>query len=836
MLSYDFKKIESKWQTHWKKKKTFRTCYNFSKKKFYCLDMFPYPSSEGLHVGHIEGYTASDIINRFKRMQGYNVLHPFGWDSFGLPAEQYALKTGKNPKEFTYENIAKFKKQIESLGKGIDWDKELATSDMDFYKWTQWIFKKLYKKKLAFLKDIEVNFCPKLGTVLANEEIIQDEKGLFSERGHFPVIKKKMKQWVLKISDYFERLLTDLNILDWKNEIKEIQKKWIGKKKGFIFKFPLIKQKNKKNIFLEVFTTKPSTIFGVNAIILAPEHHIIPKLTKKENINIVNEYLKITKNKSNLERQINKKKTGVFTGNYVYNPFNKQKIPVWISDYVLNYYGTGAIMCVPSCDQKDFEFSKKFNLKFVNILKKIQDKNLISDEKRINLENPKKIFLTNSFFLDNLNFIEAEKKIIELSKKNKKGYVYYTYKMHDWIFSRQRYWGEPFPVFYDENNKIFLEQDKNLPLKLPKLKKIEISGDGESPLSKAYDWLYFQKKGKKYKRDTNTMPQVAGSSWYYIGYILKNHSGMIPLNSKEAQKKINYFLPVDLYIGGKEHAVGHLLYSRFWHKFLYDLGLVPNKEPFKKLINQGMILGKDNLKMSKSKNNGVDASLILNKYGADVLRTYIMFLGPLEENKIWTENGLKGIQRFINRVYKIFPNYIIKEEEFEPLNKIMNDTIKIVTEYYDKLKFNKIISQLMIFINQVYKLKKIGQKQIIFFLQLLNPIAPHITEELNQIFFPKNKELVYSDWPSYKEFVFDNIKQKIIVQIDNKFKNIIFVDKNELENVVLKKSLEDVKICSFIKNKPILKVIYVKNKFINLLTEIDKKENIKKIGKNDEKI
>ncbi|RAM57791.1 leucyl-tRNA synthetase [Candidatus Phytoplasma oryzae] len=833
MLIYNFKKIESKWQEYWKKKKTFQTNDDFSKKKFYCLDMFPYPSSEGLHVGHIKGYTASDIISRFKRMQGYNVLHPFGWDSFGLPAEQYALTTGKNPQKFTYENIYKFKKQIESLGKGIDWSKELATSDEYFYQWTQWIFKKLYEKGLAFIQDVEVNFCKKLGTVLANEEIIQNDEGIFSERGHFPVVKKKMKQWVLKITDYADRLLDDLNILDWKSEIKEIQRKWIGKKEGFIFEFPILLDKYEKkndnnnyNKFIKVFTTKPSTIFGINAVILSPEHPLVLFVTSQENKIQVKNYLKKTVRKSVLERQINKEKTGVFTGSYVLHPFNNEKIPIWISDYVLMHFGTGAVMCVPSCDMRDFDFSIKMNLKLVNILKNDNLIHFLKKEKKdyFNKANDfRNSILINSSFLNGLTLAEAERKIIKFSKIKKNGYIYSTYQMHDWVFSRQRYWGEPFPVFYDENDNVYLEKDEDLPLKLPFLDKIEISGDGKSPLSKAFFWLYFEKDGKKYKRDSNTMPQVAGSSWYYIGYILKNYLGIIPLNTEEAKKKLDYFLPVDIYIGGKEHTVGHLLYSRFWHKFLYDLGLVSTKEPFKKLVNQGMILGKDNLKMSKSKKNSINASLVLDKYGADVLRMYIMFLGPLEDDKIWTENGLKGIQRFLNRIYKIFSLSYISEVDFLPLNSILYQTVQKVTNYYDILKFNKVISELMIFVNKVYKWKKISNKQMKIFLQLLNPISPHITEELNFYFLANKEVLVNSRWPYNSTYELSNLnsnKTKIIVQVDGKFKINLFIDKNEKKSVLLKKILDNDKINLLMKDREIIKVIYVQNKLFNLVTKL----------------
>lgn len=816
MLIYDFRKIELKWQIHWKKNKIFKTSYDFCKKKFYCLDMFPYPSSSGLHVGHIEGYTASDIVNRFKRMQGYNVLHPFGWDSFGLPSEQYALKTGKNPKYFTYENINNFKKQIQMLGKGVDWDKELSTSDPSFYSWTQWIFKKLYEKKIAVLKDVEVNFCPALGTVLSNDEIVVTEKGIFSERGNYPIVKKQMKQWVLKITHFLDRLLKDLNLLDWPSQLKDIQTNWIGKKKGFIFSFFVLSD---KNYVLEVFTTKPSTIFGVSALVLSPEHPLINDLTKTDFVEGVNLYLDQTKQKTELNRHMNKDKTGVFIGSYAIHPFTKKKIPIWVSDYVLPYYGTGVVMSVPFCDERDFAFAKKHNLEIIPICKPSDTTN-DADCLKNNLKNFHLIsetdILTNSSFLNGFAFEEANDKIMDISEKNNLGRIYFTYQMRDWIFSRQRYWGEPFPVYYDENQNVYLEDDKSLPLELPLIDQIKVSGDGQSPLSKIISWLYFEKDGKKYKRDSNTMPQTAGSSWYYIGYILKNSLGMDVLNSPESKKILDYFLPVDLYIGGKEHAVGHLLYARFWYKFLYDLGIVSTLEPFKKIVNQGMILGQDNLKMSKSKNNSVHASSVLEKYGADVTRLYIMFLGPLEDDKAWCEDGFKGIQRFLNRVYNMFSLFLV-DEECPNLEPLLNRTIKVVTEDYEKLKFNKVISQLMIFTNYVYKEKKINSNQIRILLQLLNPLAPHLTEELNVMFLKCNEELVYSCWPSYKEISFLDEQIEIVIQINGQFKTKFFILKDEEQETVLQKTLKNSKINFLIKDRSILKVVYIKNKLLNLV-------------------
>ncbi|MBP3059424.1 leucine--tRNA ligase [Texas Phoenix palm phytoplasma] len=833
MLIYDFKKIESKWQFHWKNNKIFKTKFDLNKKKFYCLDMFPYPSSSGLHVGHIEGYTASDIVNRVKRMQGYSVFHPFGFDSFGLPAEQYALKTGNNPREFTYENIENFKKQIELLGKGVDWETEIATSDPYFYKWTQWIFKKFYEHKIAVLKDVEVNFCKELGTVLANEEVIKTSEGFVSERGNFPVFRKKMKQWVLKINNYVEPLLEELENLDWPSQIKEIQKNWIGKQEGFIFNFEI---DDSDGIYLSVFTTKPNTIFGVNALILAPEHYLIKNIVTKEFSFSVNEYINQIARKSDLERSINYEKTGVFTGCYAINPFNRKKIPIWISDYVLSHVGTGAIMSVPFCDKRDFLFSQKYNLEIIRIFenKKIKNKNnskqisnyLVNYEKEKDnfCESLDEGFFINSEFLNGLNNEEAHKKIIEIASKKKFFFKNITYQIHDILFSRQRYWGEPFPLRYDRDNNIYLENDEFLPIELPFLEKIEVSGDGTSPLSKVTSWLYFKENGINYKRDSNTMPQFAGSSWYYIAYILKKFSlnCVSDLKSIKAKKLLDYFLPVDLYIGGKEHSVGHLIYARFWHKFLFDLGIVSCKEPFQKLVNQGMILGHDKLKMSKSKNNSVNATLVLEKYGSDVIRLYIMFLGPLEDDKIWNENGIKGIQRFLNKVYKVCFNFVSDKENLH-LSSELQKTICLVTEYYEKLKFNKVISQLMIFINKVFCYEQISHEQIRIFLQLLNPIAPHLTEELNQKVLNNKEELVFSEWPSFlkEKFNFSLSKEnkEIIIQINGKFKTKLYFDTNNInKETILKEALKNDKILNYIKKeKEIKKVIYISNKLLNLV-------------------
>ncbi|CAM11439.1 Leucyl-tRNA synthetase [Candidatus Phytoplasma australiense] len=809
-LNYDFKKIEEHWQDYWKKHEIFKTKINKDQKKFYCLDMFPYPSSEGLHVGHIEGYAATDIVSRFKRMQQYNVFHPFGWDSFGLPAEQYALKTGKNPRNFTYENIQKFKIQIQRLGKSVDWEKELATSDPYFYKWTQWIFKKLYEKNLAVLQNVEVYFCPALGTVLANEEVISNDKGLFSERGNHPVIKKQMKQWVLKITDYAERLLADLDLVDWPQNVKDMQINWIGKSQGAVVSFPVFQQKNT----LKVFTTRPYTLFGVTFLVIAPEHELLSQITTLKQQEEVLDYLECTKQKKTLERNINKDKSGVFTGSYAINPCNGEKIPIWVDDYVLPHFGTGILMGVPCHDQRDFEFAQKHHLKMIQVVKP----NPITDSSQ---KNPLEVFegdgiIVNSDFLNGLDNNQAQTKMMQFLKEKKLAYPHYTYKLHDWVFSRQRYWGEPLSIFYDENNNIHTMDDDSLPLELPVLDKIQPSGTGESPLSKASSWLYFEKDGKKYRRDSNTMPQLAGSSWYYIAYVLKNISGITPLNTSEAKELLDYYLPVDLYIGGTEHAVGHLLYARFWHKFLYDLGLVSQKEPFQKLVNQGMILGHDHTKMSKSKGNGVNASSMLEKYGADALRLHIMFMGPLEDVKSWNEKGLQGIQRFLNRVHQMCSFEMIDQKDVF-LEKILHQTIQIVTQSYEKLKFNKAISQLMIFVNHVYKSQKITKEQCQIFLQMLNPLTPHLTEELNATILKNKEMLVNMTWPHYNPKYLGNEQSNIIVQVNGKTRSILTVSLGVSSEKIQKLAFQDQKVHKFIFQKQIQKVIYIPEKLLNII-------------------
>lgn len=800
-MYYDFNHIEKKWQRYWYENKLFKTSEDRYKEKYYVLDMFPYPSANGLHVGHIEGYTATDIISRFKRMQNYNVLHPMGWDAFGLPAEQYALSTGKDPRSFTYANIQNFKRQIIESGKGIDWDREFATPDPGYFKWTQWIFKKLYEHGLAVLKDVEVNWCEGLGTVLANDEIEMVDGKMVSERGQYPVVKKAMRQWVLRITAYADRLLEDLEELDWPEHLKEMQRNWIGKSTGAMMTFRV----DQSDESFEIFTTRPDTIYGATYCVLAPEHPLVLTITAEDELASVKAYIDSTKMKNDMDRALDKSKTGVFTGSYAINPLNHKRIPIWIADYVLPHYGTGAVMAVPAHDERDFEFAQIHGLDIVEVIQGEAEKAYTGDGLHY-----------NSGIIDGLYNEEAKAKIIDYLEKTKQGYGHSTYKLRDWVFSRQRYWGEPFPVFYDEEGHIHVLDDDDLPLDLPILKNIRPSGTGESPLANAHDWLHVNHHGIKGKRDTNTMPQLAGSSWYFMGYILKHHLGMIPLNSEEAKKALDKWLPVDLYIGGTEHAVGHLLYSRFWTKFLHDIGIVSVKEPFKRLFNQGMILGADHSKMSKSKGNVVNPDDIIQSHGADTLRLYEMFMGPLDAEKPWSTESLYGAKKFLDRVWRMF-EFPIEKDEVMALRQPLHQTIKKVTEDYDKLAFNTAISQMMIFVNEVYKQGRISKEQARSFLKLLNPVCPHITEELNKEVLKQNEELIYSDWPIYSEAYLMVDEVEMVVQVNGKLRGRFMMSVDLSEEEAKERALSNPNVTKHLEGLTVRKVIIVPNKLINIV-------------------
>ena len=809
-MVYNHRVIEKKWQKYWDENKTFKTLDDHTKEKFYALDMFPYPSGAGLHVGPPEGYTATDILSRYKRANGYNVLHPMGWDAFGLPAEQYALDTGNDPRDFTKTNIDTFRRQIKELGFSYDWDREVNTTDPNYYKWTQWIFKKLYEKGLAYVDEVPVNWCPALGTVLSNEEVIDGK----SERGGHPVERRPMRQWVLKITDYAEKLLADLDILDWPESLKAMQRNWIGKSVGAEIDFKI----EGTDKAFTVFTTRADTVFGVSYCVLAPEHKLVEEIVTEEQRAAVEEYLDIVKRKSDLERtDLNKDKTGVFTGAYAINPVNGEKVELWIADYVLVSYGTGAVMAVPAHDERDYEFATKFNLPIKAV---IEDNGEVvvpffGDGKHI-----------NSDFINGLNNEEAIAKVIEFLEENKVGRSKVTYKLRDWLFSRQRYWGEPIPIIHWEDGTMTTVPDSELPLLLPETNNIKPSGTGESPLANIEEWLNVvdPETGKKGKRETNTMPQWAGSCWYYLRYIDPHNDEMFA-----DPEKLKYWLPVDVYIGGAEHAVLHLLYARFWHKVLYDLGLVPTREPFQKLFNQGMILaeGKDGRpeKMSKSKGNVVNPDDIIVSHGADTLRVYEMFMGPLDASIAWSENGLDGSRRFLDRVYRLFVdeetgkvNDKVQDKDNAELEVSYNFTVKKVSEDIEILGFNTAISQLMVFVNDCYKAEYIPRKYALGFIQLLAPFAPHLAEEMWEI-YGNTESISYVPWPTFDESKLVSDTVEIVVQLMGKVKAKLDVKKDltpaELEQIVL--ANEEVK--ELIEGKQVMKVIVVPGRLVNIVAK-----------------
>ena len=806
-MAYDHKTIEKKWQKFWKKNETFKADLNKDQKKYYALDMFPYPSGQGLHVGHPEGYTATDVMSRMKRMQGFNVLHPMGWDAFGLPAEQYALKTGHNPKDFTNKNIDHFRDQIQSLGFSYDWDREVNTTDPKFYKWTQWIFEQLYKKGLAYESEIMVNWAPDFmgGTVVANEEV-EDGK---TKRGGYPVYRKPMRQWVLKITAYADRLIDDLDLVDWPESVKEMQRNWIGRSEGASVFFPVVGDEDTK---IEVFTTRADTLFGASYVVLAPEQELVDQLTTPEHKAEVEKYKEEASRRSDLERtDLNKDKTGVFTGSYVINPVNGEKLPIWISDYVLASYGTGAVMAVPSGDQRDYDFATKFDLPIKPVIEgaDVSEGAFDGDGKHI-----------NSGFLDGLNITDAKQKMIDWLEEHDAGHKKVNYRLRDWIFSRQRYWGEPIPVIHWDDGTTSLVPEDELPLELPKTDNIEPSGTGESPLANVEDWVnVYDENGRHGLRETNTMPQWAGSSWYWLRYT-------DPHNDEEFASKeaLDYWSPVDLYVGGAEHAVLHLLYARFWHKVLYDLGLVPTKEPFMKLVNQGMILGSNHEKMSKSKGNVVNPDDIVDQYGADTLRLYEMFMGPLEESVPWDEKGLHGANKWVQRVWRLLMddnNHLrdrVSTFNDDKLTKVYNQTVKKVTEDYERMHFNTAISQLMVFVNEAYKVDDLPVEYMKGFVKMIAPIMPHMAEELWSQ-FGESDTITYQPWPTYdpKALVEDEVE--MIVQVNGKVRAKIKMAKDTDRDEAQQLALANEHVKKFTDGKDIKKVIVVPNKIVNIVAK-----------------
>ncbi|ASK62907.1 leucine--tRNA ligase [Virgibacillus phasianinus] len=802
-MGFDHQKIEKKWQSYWQENKTFKTDTYSKKEKVYTLDMFPYPSGAGLHVGHPEGYTATDIFSRMKRMQGYEVLHPIGWDAFGLPAEQYALDTGNSPAAFTLKNIETFKRQIQELGFSYDWDREINTTDPEYYKWTQWIFTKLYEKGLAYVDEVAVNWCPALGTVLANEEVIDGK----SERGGHPVVRRPMKQWMLKITAYADRLMEDLEELDWPESIKDMQRNWIGRSEGAEVTFAI----GGTNGTFTVFTTRPDTLFGATYAVLAPEHPLVNEIVKPEQKEAVESYLYEVQTKSDLERtDLAKDKTGVFTGAYAINPTNNEKMPIWVADYVLMTYGSGAIMAVPAHDERDFEFATKFELPIVEVVEggDIESEPYTGDGEHV-----------NSAFLNGMGKEAAISKMIDWLENNDKGQKKVTYRLRDWLFSRQRYWGEPIPIIHWEDGTMTAVPEEELPLELPELTEIKPSGTGESPLANS-DWVNVvdPKTGMKGRRETNTMPQWAGSCWYFLRFIDPDNTERIA--DPEALKE---WLPVDTYIGGAEHAVLHLLYARFWHKFLYDIGVVPTKEPFMRLFNQGMILGEGNEKMSKSKGNVVNPDDIVSSHGADTLRLYEMFMGPLDAAIAWSTNGLDGARRFLDRVWRVIINEdgslsekISVGVQHTSLEKVYHQTVKKVTDDFENLHFNTGISQMMVFINEGYKAEQLPKEYIEGFVKLLSPVAPHISEELwNRL--GHQETISYEPWPVYDESKLVEDEVEIALQVMGKVRSKINVAKDISKNELEKVALNDDKMQEWLDGKTIRKVIVVPGKLVNVV-------------------
>lgn len=803
-MVFSHRNVEKKWQQYWEQNKTFKTSEDEGKKKFYALDMFPYPSGAGLHVGHPEGYTATDILSRMKRMQGYNVLHPMGWDAFGLPAEQYALDTGNDPAEFTEKNIQTFRRQIKSLGFSYDWDREVNTTDPDYYKWTQWIFTKLYEHGLAYIDEVAVNWCPALGTVLANEEVIDGK----SERGGHPVERRPMKQWVLRITAYAERLLSDLEELDWPESIKEMQRNWIGRSEGAEVTFGI----EGHDETFTVFTTRPDTLYGATYAVLAPEHKLVDLITTDAQKEAVAAYLEQAKHKSDLERtDLAKEKTGVFTGAYAINPVNGERLPIWIADYVLISYGTGSIMAVPAHDERDYEFAKTFDLPIKQVIAggDISKEAYAGDGAHINSE-----------FLDGLNKEQAIAKMIEWLVENGKGNRKVTYRLRDWLFSRQRYWGEPIPIIHLEDGTMKVVPEEELPVILPKTKEIKPSGTGESPLANITDWINIVDPvtGQKARRETNTMPQWAGSCWYFLRFI-------DPHNDKALAdpEKLKEWLPIDIYIGGAEHAVLHLLYSRFWHKFLYDIGVVPTKEPFQKLFNQGMILGENNEKMSKSKGNVVNPDDIINSHGADTLRLYEMFMGPLDASIAWSTKGLDGARRFLDRVYRLFVNdngqlneKIVDTSKVAGMERTYHQTVKKVTEDYEGLRFNTGISQLMVFVNEAYKQEVLPKKYMEDFVKMLSPITPHIAEELWEK-LGHTETIAYEAWPTYDESKLVEDEVEIVLQVNGKNKEKLLIASDATKEQMEELAMANEVIKELIEGKTIVKMIAVPGKLVNIV-------------------
>ena len=809
--AYDHRTVEAKWQAYWEEHRTFRVKEDPTRPKFYCLDMFPYPSGSGLHVGHLEGYTATDMVSRYKRMRGFNVLHPMGWDAFGLPAEQYAVKTGIHPTRTTTENIITFRRQMKRAGLSYDWERELSTTDPGYYRWTQWIFLKLFERGLAYVAEVPVNWCPALGTVLANEEIVDGR----SEIGGFEVIRKPMRQWVLKITAYADRLLEDLKLVDWPASTLEMQKNWIGRSVGAEVEFPLVGV----NATIRVFTTRPDTLFGATYMVLAPEHPLVDVVTVQERRAEVEAYRAATARKSDLQRQdLEKEKTGVFTGGYAVNPVNGGRLPIWIADYVLMTYGTGAIMAVPAHDQRDWQFARTYSLPIREVIAggQVEKEAFVAIDRGtvVNSTTP-----DGSFSIDGLEPAEAIPKITEWLEAKRKGRRAVNYKLRDWLFARQRYWGEPFPIVWVDGEPCPLPEEQ-LPLRLPETNEFKPSGTGESPLANLATWIATTDPatGKPARRETNTMPQWAGSCWYYLRFIDPKNDSRLVDPAKE-----RYWMPVDLYVGGSEHAVLHLLYARFWHKVLNDIGVASTPEPFLKLVHQGTVLGEDNQKMSKSRGNVVNPDEMMDQFGADAVRLYEMFMGPLEAIKPWSTRGVEGITRFLDRVWRLIVNEAggpslagIEAEPSLEQRRLLHQTIKKVTDDLEALRFNTAIAQMMVFTNEVTKLKTRPRALLEPFVLLLSPFAPHIAEELWER-LGKAPSVATQPWPEYDPVLVARDRLTIPIQVNGKLRSKIEVPADSSEEQVVRLARQDAKLSEWLQGKTPRKVIYVEKKLVNFV-------------------
>ena len=805
---YPFAEIEPRWQQYWVENKTFRAVEDMTRPKYYCLDMFPYPSGAGLHVGHLEGYTATDIVSRYKRMRGFNVLHVTGWDAFGLPAEQYAVKTGVHPSITTKQNIDNFRHQMRRAGLSHDWDREVDTTDPEYYRWTQWIFLKLHERGLAYVSEVPVNWCPELGTVLANEEVIDGK----SEVGGFEVIRKPMRQWVLKITEYADRLLEDLDLVEWPASTYEMQKNWIGRSIGAEVEFAL----DGRNGRLRIFTTRPDTLFGATYMVLAPEHALVDTLTTDTQRAEVVAYRAAAARKSELARQEDKHKTGVFTGGHAIHPMTGEKLPVWIADYVLMGYGTGAIMAVPGHDERDWEFARAFGLP----IREVVAGGDVTRAAHVECETGRMVNSTTpegSFSIDGLDPMTAKDRITAWLTERGMGQRTVNYKLRDWLFSRQRYWGEPFPIIWVDGVPQALPEQQ-LPVRLPELSEFKPSGTGESPLANATEWLQTTdpRTGKPARRETNTMPQWAGSCWYYLRFLDPKNPNALVDPAKE-----KYWMPVDLYVGGAEHAVLHLLYARFWHKVLYDIGVVSTLEPFKKLVHQGMILGEDNRKMSKRWGNVVDPNDMIDAYGADALRVYEMFMGPLEAMKPWSSQSVEGTSRFLDRVWRLYVN----EDGSLAMNtvavdastqRILHQTIAKVGEDVEALKFNTAISQMMVFVNEVMKQPSRSRALLEPFVLVLAPFAPHLCEELWQR-LGHTGSLSHGPWPPFDPALLVEDTATVAVQVNGKLRATLTLARGADQATVQAAAAADANVAKYLEGVTIRKVIHVRDKLLNLV-------------------